>query len=67
MFDAELVPITIKRETGAVQSLLLKNVHPLSGHLHSIGVLLEVVGGFVKVPLHSIYLTSGIVSGQVSI
>ena len=52
------VPIMTLRDTGATQSLLLEGVLPLdSGTSTGEEVIVQgIEGGFVKVPLHRIYL-----------
>ena len=64
---ASLQPITILRDTGASQSLILEGILPLSEKT-SIGASVLVQGvecGFVEVPLHSLNLKSDLVSGSV--
>ena len=59
-------PVRILRDTGASQSLILDTVLPFSAQTYtSSSVLLQGVGGYVNVPLHKVYLKSGIVSGLV--
>lgn len=43
--NVELIPITVVRDTGATQSLLVENMLPLSGHSSSTSALLVGVGG----------------------
>ena len=57
---AQSTPITILRDTGAFQSLILADTLPFS----------EIRGvecGFVNVPLHNIYLSSDLVNGPVAV
>ncbi|XP_072182212.1 uncharacterized protein [Diadema setosum] len=61
--------VTILRDTGASQSLILDSVLPF-GQTSSTGtsVLLQgVEGGYVEAPLHTVDLQSGLVSGRVSL
>lgn len=62
-------PVKILRDTGASQSLLIDGILPLSEQTSSgDSVLLQGVElGFVKVPLHCIYLKSDLVTGPVTV
>ena len=64
---AQSTPITILRDTGASQSLILVDTLPFSEKTSSgTSVLIQGVEcGFVNVPLHSIYLSSDLVNGPV--
>ena len=63
---AQSTPITILRDTGASQSLILADTLPFSEKTSSgTSVLLQGVEcGFVNVPLHNIYLSSDLVKVQ---
>lgn len=65
--NSELKPVRILRDTGASQSLLLSGILPLSEETSTgTNVLLQGVElGFTEVPLHTIYLSSELVSGSV--
>ena len=61
--------VTILRDTGASQSLILDSVLP-SGGKSSTGtsvVLQGMEGGYMEVPLHTVDLQSGLVSGRVNL
>ena len=62
-------PITILRDTGASQTLLLEGVLPLSDKTFTGKyVLLQVVQlGTFNVPLHRVYLQSKFISGMVTL
>ena len=62
-------PITILRDTGASQSLILADTLPFSEKTSSgTSVLIQGVEcGFVNVPLHNIYLSSDLVNGPVAV
>ena len=64
---AQSTPITILRDTGASQSLILADTLPFSEKTSSgTSVLIQAVEcGFVNVPLHNIYLSSDLVNGPV--
>jgi len=67
MAGEENVPFCILRDTGATQSFLLEGLLPLSDSPAS-GTHIQVRGfemGFLEVPLHSIHITSKLVSGNV--
>ena len=66
---AQSTPITILRDTGASQSLILADTLPFSEKTSSgTSVLIQGVEcGFVNVPLHNIYLSSDLVNGPVAI
>ena len=66
---AQSTPITILRDTGASQSLILADTLPFSEKTSSrTSVLIQGVEcGFVNVPLHNIYLSSDSVYGPVAV
>ena len=66
---AQSAPITILRDTGASQSLILADTLPFSEKTSSgTSVLIQGVEcGFVNVPLHNIYLSSHLVNGPVAV
>ena len=66
---AQSTPITILRDTGASQSLILADTLPFSEKTSSgTSVLIQGVEcGFVNVPLHNIYLSSDLVRGPVAV
>ena len=66
---AQSTPITILRDTGASQSLILADTLPFSEKTSSgTSVLIQGVEcGFVNVPLHDIYLSSDLVNGPVAV
>ena len=66
---AQSTPITILRDTGASQSLILADTLPFSEKTSSgTSVLIRGVEcGFVNVPLHNIYLSSDLVNGPVAV
>ena len=66
---AQSAPITILRDTGAFQSLILADTLPFSEKTSSgTSVLIQGVEcGFVNVPLHNIYLSSDLVKGPVAV
>ena len=66
---AQFTPITILRETGASQSLILADTLPFSEKTSSgTSVLIQGVEcGFVINPLHNIYLSSDLVNGPVAV
>ena len=66
---AQSTPITILRDTGASQSLILAGTLPSSEKTSSgTSVLIQGVEcGFVNVPLHNIYLSSNLVNGPVAV
>ncbi|XP_072163255.1 uncharacterized protein [Diadema setosum] len=61
--------VTILRDTGASQSLILDSVLPFGKTSSTCtSVLLQgVEGGYVEAPLHTVDLQSGLVSGRVSL
>ena len=64
---AQSTPITILRDTGASQSLILADTLPFSEKTSS-GTSFLIQGvecGFLNVPLHTIYLSSDLVNGPV--
>ena len=66
---AQSTPITILRDTGASQSLILADTLPFSEKTSSgTSVLIKGVEcGFVNVPLHNIYLSSDLIKGPVAV
>ena len=66
---AQSAPITILRDTGASQSLILADTLPFSEKTSSgTSVLIQGVEcEFVNVPLHNIYLSSDLVKGPVAV
>ena len=66
---AQSTPITILRDTGASQSLILADTLPFSEKTSSgTSVLIQGVEcGFVNVPLHNIYLSADLVKGPVAV
>ena len=66
---AQSTPITILRDTGASQSLILTDTLPFSEKTSSgTSILIQGVEcGFVNVPLHNIYLCSDLVNGPVAV
>ena len=62
-------PITILRDTGASQSLILADTLPFSEKASSGTSVLfqDVECGFVNVPLHNIYLSSDLVNSPVAV
>ena len=66
---AQSTPITILRDTGASQSLILADTLPFSEKTSSgTSILIQGVEcGFVNVPLHNIYLSSDLVNGPVAV
>ena len=66
---AQSTPITILRDTGVSQSLILGDTLPFSEKTSSgTSVLIQVVEcGFVNVPLHNICLSSDLVNGPVAV
>ena len=61
------IPVRILRDTGAAQSFLLEGVVPLSEKTAT-GTHVLVRGiemGFLDVPLHTVNLSSGLVTGEV--
>ena len=66
---AQSTPITILRDTGASQSLILVDTLPFSEKTSSgTSVLIQGVEcGFVNVPLQNIYLSSDLVKGPVAV
>ena len=65
--DREMVPISILRDTGATQSLLVQGIIDLSPatYLKASTPVKGVGGGFISAPLHRIFLESNIVNGPV--
>lgn len=67
--DSETKSVRILRDTGASQSIILESVLPFS-EKSSCGSSVLVQGidlSVVKVPLHNVYLRSGIISGEVKL
>ena len=66
---AQFTLITILRDTGASQSLIMAGTLPFSEETSSrTSVLIQGVEcGFVNVPLHNIYLSSDYVKGTVAV
>ena len=66
---SQSTPITILRDTGASQSLILADTLPFSEKTSSgTSVLIQGVEcGFVNDPLHNIYLSSDLVNGPISV
>ena len=60
-------PVKILRDTGATQTLLLKDTLPfeMSSATGESVIIQGVEGGFINVPLHRVNLVSDIVSGSV--
>ena len=60
-------PVKILRDTGATQTLLLKDTLPfdMSSVTGEYVIVQGVEGGFINVPLHRVNLVSDIVSGSV--
>ena len=69
MVTAKFTPICIMRYTGSSQSLLLRDVIPLSEKTFmGSDVLIQVVEcGFLNVPLHVVNLKSDFVNGPVTV
>ncbi len=67
--DSEVRPITILRDTGAAQSIILDSVLPFSAVTYTgSDVLVRGIElGCVKLPLHTVCLTSDLVSGVVEL
>ena len=65
--DGEQVPITILRDTGATQTLIVEGALPLSRETATgATMLIQGVGlAPVSVPLHTVYLRCGLVTGPV--
>ena len=70
-YESETVsPVTILRDTGASQSLMLKSVLPKLSDIPSKSCVLVKGFGcetYVSIPLHTITMVSDLVSGDVSI
>ena len=62
-------PVTILRDTGASQSLMLSSVSPEStdGEVGAKALIQGIDGGYVPVPLRRVVLKSGLVSGVVTV
>ena len=67
--DGDQVPITILRDTGASQSLMLNTVLPFSekSFCGSDALLLGVEMNSLRAPLHSVFLRSPLVTGFVQV
>ena len=65
--DACPMPITILRDTGATQSLLLDNTLKFcDGSATGESILAQgIEGTYINVPLHKVFLKSNLVTGQV--
>lgn len=64
----EEVPVTILRDTGAAQSLLLTGVVELPSEVSSRSALVKGLGGqYECVPLHVVHLKSNVVTGPVTV
>ncbi len=63
----EVKPITILRDTGALQTLIVEGIVPLSDETYTgTSVLMQGIEcGYVHVPLHRVELKSNLVSGTV--
>ena len=59
--------VTILRDIGASQSLMLSSVSPIStdGEVGAKALIQGIDGGYIPVPLHNVVLKSGLVSGVV--
>ena len=67
---AQSTPITILRDTGTSQSLILADTLPFFEEETSSGTSVLIQGvecGFVNVPYHNIYLSSDLVKGPVAV
>ena len=62
-------PVTILRDTGASQSLMLSSVSPESadGEVGAKALIQGIDGSYVPVPLRRVVLKSGLVSGLVTV
>ena len=62
-------PVTILRDTGASQSLMLSSVSPEStdGEVGAKALIQGIDGSYVPVPLRRVVLKSGVVSGIVTV
>ena len=62
-------PVTILRDTGASQSLMLSSVSPEStdSEVSAKALIQGIDGGYVPVPLRRVVLKSGLVSGVVTV
>ena len=67
--SAKVTPVRILRDTGSSQSLLLKDVIPLSTKTFtgSDALIQDVECGFLNVPLHVVNLKSDVVNGPVTV
>ncbi len=67
--DSEFKPVRILRDTGAAQSFILASTLPFSPQFScgSDVLVQEIELGIVRVPLHTIYLRSNIVTGVVKV
>ena len=66
LFDSPPTKIHVLRDTGAAQSLILKNVLPFSEESYSgTSVLVSGVGGIQSIPLHKVVLESKLVPAGV--
>ena len=65
---AQSTPITILRDTGASQSLILADTLPFSVKTSGTSVFIQgVESGFVNLPLHNFYLSSDLVNDPVAV
>lgn len=65
--QSPMVPVTILRDSGALQSVLLEGVLPLSDEtsVYSSALIRGIGISYIGVPLHTILLESGLVKGGV--
>ena len=60
----DLYPVTVWRDTGAFQSLIVKDIVPVSHATYTgLCVPLRGVGGCISAPLHKLYVKTEIVEG----
>ena len=66
--EGKVRPVKILRDTGAIQTLILTECldDPDTTYLHK-DVIIETAAGYRQLPLHSIYLETEIVKGQVTV
>ena len=67
--NSKKIPIEILRHTGATKSLLVEGILPLSENT-AIGTRVQIQGielGVISVPLHAVYLSSELLTGQVTV
>ncbi|XP_076030460.1 uncharacterized protein LOC143018764 [Oratosquilla oratoria] len=66
--SSQQYPISILRDTGAKQSLILNSVLQNLGESYTgYDILIEGVGGIVKCPLHNVFLRSDLTTGMVKV